>query len=150
MSKAQPVGALASEVSIMLWLNAQRRLSSSLKNMPMSVQLGTSGLSTVRGAEFTFLSHLTGRVAEGRVLPDYETPLGFNDIGELINESEIVINSKGSAGLSIKSHHPEKDGIPACLLAAEAIKARGASLTGQSSLRCGGLSSSHLREIRIS
>ena len=36
-----------------------------------------------------------------------------------------------SAGLSIKGHYPEKDGILACLLAAEAVAARGASLTEQ-------------------
>ncbi|HEY8228083.1 MAG TPA: hypothetical protein VIG25_22630, partial [Pyrinomonadaceae bacterium] len=36
-----------------------------------------------------------------------------------------------SAGLSIKGHYPEKDGILACLLAAEAGAARRASLTEQ-------------------
>ena len=36
-----------------------------------------------------------------------------------------------SAGLSIRGHYPEKDGILACLLAAEAVAERGASLTEQ-------------------
>lgn len=104
--------------------------------MAMTIQFGTYGWSAVSGGEFTLPSLLQGRVAEDRGLSDHESPLNFNDIGELINESEIVINGKGkgSAGLSIKGHHPEKDGIPACLLAAEAVTARGASLTGQSSL----------------
>lgn len=76
-------------------------------------------------------SHLVDRVAESRGLPVYETPVGFKYIGELINEDKIVIGGEESAGLSIKGHYPEKDGILACLLAAEAVAARGASLTDQ-------------------
>jgi alpha-D-glucose phosphate-specific phosphoglucomutase len=76
-------------------------------------------------------SHLVDRVAEARGLPVYETPVGFKYIGELINEDKIVIGGEESAGLSIKGHYPEKDGILACLLAAEAVASRGASLTEQ-------------------
>jgi phosphoglucomutase len=76
-------------------------------------------------------SHLIDRVAKSRGLPVYETPVGFKFIGELINENKIVIGGEESAGLSIKGHYPEKDGILACLLAAEAVAARGASLTEQ-------------------
>jgi phosphoglucomutase len=76
-------------------------------------------------------SHLVDRVAEARGLPIYETPVGFKYIGELINENKIVIGGEESAGLSIKGHYPEKDGILACLLAAEAVAARGASLSDQ-------------------
>ncbi len=76
-------------------------------------------------------SHLVDRVAEARGLPVYETPVGFKYIGELINEDKIILGGEESAGLSIKGHYPEKDGILACLLAAEAVAARGASLTEQ-------------------
>lgn len=76
-------------------------------------------------------SHLVDRVAESRGLPVYETPVGFKFIGELINEDKIILGGEESAGLSIKGHYPEKDGILACLLAAEAVAARGASLTAQ-------------------
>ena len=76
-------------------------------------------------------SHLVDRVAQARGLPVYETPVGFKYIGELINENKIVIGGEESAGLSIKGHYPEKDGILACLLAAEAVAARGTSLTEQ-------------------
>jgi phosphoglucomutase len=76
-------------------------------------------------------SHLVDRVAKARGLPLYETPVGFKYIGELINENKIVIGGEESAGLSIKGHYPEKDGILACLLAAEAVAARGTSLTEQ-------------------
>ena len=76
-------------------------------------------------------SHLVDRVAEARGLPVYETPVGFKFIGELINEDKIILGGEESAGLSIKGHYPEKDGILACLLAAEAVAARGESLTQQ-------------------
>lgn len=76
-------------------------------------------------------SHLVDRVAQARGLSVYETPVGFKFIGELINEDKIILGGEESAGLSIKGHYPEKDGILACLLAAEAVAARGASLTEQ-------------------
>lgn len=76
-------------------------------------------------------SHLVDRVAASRGLPVYETPVGFKYIGELINEDKIILGGEESAGLSIKGHYPEKDGLLACLLAAEAVAARGASLTEQ-------------------
>ena len=76
-------------------------------------------------------SHLVDRVAKSRGLPVYETPVGFKYIGELINEDKIILGGEESAGLSIKGHYPEKDGLLACLLAAEAVAARHASLTDQ-------------------
>jgi phosphoglucomutase len=76
-------------------------------------------------------SHLIDRVAEDRGLKLYETPVGFKYIGELINEDKIILGGEESAGLSIKGHYPEKDGILACLLAAEAVAVRGRSLTEQ-------------------
>ncbi len=76
-------------------------------------------------------SHLIDRVAKERNLQLYETPVGFKYIGELINKDEIILGGEESAGLSIRGHYPEKDGILACLLAAEAVAARGQSLTEQ-------------------
>lgn len=76
-------------------------------------------------------SHLVDRVAESRGLPVYETPVGFKFIGELINDDKIILGGEESAGLSIRGHYPEKDGILACLLAAEAVAARGVSLNEQ-------------------
>lgn len=76
-------------------------------------------------------SHLVDRVAKSRGLPLYETPVGFKFIGELINEDKIILGGEESAGLSIRGHYPEKDGIIACLLAAEAVAVRGASLSEQ-------------------
>jgi len=76
-------------------------------------------------------SHLVDRVAEKRNLKLHETPVGFKFIGELINKDEIILGGEESAGLSIRGHYPEKDGILACLLAAEAVAVRQASLTEQ-------------------
>ena len=76
-------------------------------------------------------SHLVDRVARSRGLKLYETPVGFKFIGELIIKDEVILGGEESAGLSIRGHYPEKDGIIACLLAAEAVAARGASLTEQ-------------------
>jgi len=76
-------------------------------------------------------SHLVDRVAENRGLKLYETPVGFKFIGELINEDKIILGGEESAGLSIKGHYPEKDGILACLLAAESVAVRGIGLTEQ-------------------
>lgn len=76
-------------------------------------------------------SHLVDRVAQARGLPIYETPVGFKFIGEMINEDKIILGGEESAGLSIRGHYPEKDGILACLLAAEAVAARGSSLKEQ-------------------
>ncbi len=76
-------------------------------------------------------THMVDRVADARGLKLYETPVGFKFIGELINKDEIILGGEESAGLSIRGHYPEKDGLLACLLAAEAVAVRGASLTEQ-------------------
>ena len=76
-------------------------------------------------------SRLVDRVAQKLGRQVYQTPVGFKFIGELFNENKIVVGGEESAGLSIKGHYPEKDGIPACLLAAEAVAPRGESLTQQ-------------------
>lgn len=74
---------------------------------------------------------MVDRVAKHRGIELHETPVGFKFIGELINEDKIILGGEESAGLSIRGHIPEKDGILACLLAAEAVAARGTSLTEQ-------------------
>src|SRR6202521_2258046 len=61
----------------------------------------------------------------------YQTPVGFKYIGQLIREEKIALGGEESAGLTIRGHVPEKDGILACLLVAEMIVARGASIGEQ-------------------
>ncbi len=100
------------------------------------VALLTDYLAESRGwtqgvARSVATSHLVDRVAKERGLKLHETPVGFKFIGELINSDQIILGGEESAGLSIRGHYPEKDGILACLLAAEAVAVRGASLTEQ-------------------
>ncbi|HEY1939016.1 MAG TPA: phosphoglucomutase/phosphomannomutase family protein [Candidatus Angelobacter sp.] len=61
----------------------------------------------------------------------YETPVGFKYIGELIKQDKIAIGGEESAGLSIRHHVPEKDGILAGLLCCEAVARRKKSLGEQ-------------------
>src|ERR1700757_37907 len=61
----------------------------------------------------------------------HQTPVGFKYIGQLIREDKIALGGEESAGLTIRGHVPEKDGILACLLVAEMIAARGVSISEQ-------------------
>jgi alpha-D-glucose phosphate-specific phosphoglucomutase len=61
----------------------------------------------------------------------FQTPVGFKYIGQLIREGKIALGGEESAGLTIRGHIPEKDGILACLLVAEMMTARGASIGEQ-------------------
>lgn len=76
-------------------------------------------------------THLVDAVAKFHKVPVYQTPVGFKYIGELIKEDKIVLGGEESAGLSIRGHVPEKDGILACLLIAEAVAKRGLSVKQQ-------------------
>lgn len=66
-------------------------------------------------------SHLVDAVAAKHGVEVFETPVGFKYIGELISQDRIIIGGEESAGLSIKGHVPEKDGILACFLVAEMV-----------------------------
>ncbi len=61
----------------------------------------------------------------------HETPVGFKYIGELIKQDKILIGGEESAGLSIRKHVPEKDGVLAGLLCCEMVARRGVSLGKQ-------------------
>jgi phosphomannomutase len=70
-------------------------------------------------------SHLIDAVAAKHGIEVFETPVGFKYIGELISQDRIIIGGEESAGLSIKGHVPEKDGILACFLVAEMVAREG-------------------------
>jgi phosphoglucomutase len=76
-------------------------------------------------------TNLVNALADSLKIPLYETPVGFKYIGELINQDKIVIGGEESAGLTIRGHVPEKDGVIAGLLVAEMVAARGKSLGTQ-------------------
>ncbi len=73
-------------------------------------------------------SHLIDAVAAKHGIELHETPVGFKYIGELISQDRIIIGGEESAGLSIRGHVPEKDGILACFLVAEMVAREGRSL----------------------
>ena len=76
-------------------------------------------------------TNLINALAEHHKVPLYETPVGFKYIGALIDQDKIAIGGEESAGLTIRGHVPEKDGIIAGLLIAEMVATRGASLVTQ-------------------
>ncbi len=86
----------------------------------------TSGLV----ARSVMTSHFLDAVAKKHGLEVKETPVGFKFIGEIMQREGSIYPSKGGAflmggeesgGLTIRGHVPEKDGILACLLAAEIV-----------------------------
>ncbi len=73
-------------------------------------------------------SQLIDAVAKHHGVKVLETPVGFKFIGEYISEDKILIGGEESAGLTVKGHVPEKDGILACLLVAEMVAVEKKSL----------------------
>lgn len=69
-------------------------------------------------------THLLDRLAEAYGQEAYETPVGFKYIGQHLREKGCLLGGEESGGLSVRGHIPEKDGILACLLAAEMVAAR--------------------------
>jgi phosphoglucomutase len=76
-------------------------------------------------------TNLVNALADYHKVPLYETPVGFKYIGELIIADKIAIGGEESAGLTIRGHVPEKDGVIAGLLVAEMVATRGKSLGTQ-------------------
>ncbi|MDR0486027.1 MAG: phosphoglucomutase/phosphomannomutase family protein [Elusimicrobiota bacterium] len=75
-------------------------------------------------ARSVMTSHLIDKTAAalGKI-EVVETPVGFKYIGDIMvnNADNFIIGGEESGGLTIRGHIPEKDGILACLLAAEAV-----------------------------
>ncbi|MGA3033216.1 MAG: phosphoglucomutase/phosphomannomutase family protein [Terracidiphilus sp.] len=76
-------------------------------------------------------TNLINALAEHHKVPLYETPVGFKYIGALIDEDKIAIGGEESAGLTIRGHVPEKDGVIAGLLVTEMVATRGTSIGEQ-------------------
>jgi alpha-D-glucose phosphate-specific phosphoglucomutase len=73
-------------------------------------------------------TNLINALAEHHQVELHETPVGFKYIGELINRDAIAIGGEESAGMSIRHHVPEKDGVLAGLLCCEMVATRGKSM----------------------
>ena len=76
-------------------------------------------------------TNLINALAKAHGVQLHETPVGFKYIGELIMQDKIAIGGEESAGLSIRHHVPEKDGVLAGLLCCEAVAKRGKTLGEQ-------------------
>ena len=76
-------------------------------------------------------TNLINALAKHHGVELYETPVGFKYIGELIQQDKIAIGGEESAGLSIRHHVPEKDGVLAGLLCCEMAARRGTSFGQQ-------------------
>ena len=74
-------------------------------------------------------THLLDNFAAKHGLDLYETAVGFKYIGEKMRETDVLIGGEESGGLSIIGHIPEKDGVLADMLVAEAIAYEGKPLS---------------------
>ena len=75
-------------------------------------------------AKSVVTTNLVNALARHYGIQLYETPVGFKYIGELIKEDKIAIGGEESAGLSIRHHVAEKDGVLAGLLCCEMLATR--------------------------
>ncbi len=66
-------------------------------------------------------SHLIDAVAKKHGIEVYETGVGFKFIGDLLVQGKIIFGGEESAGMTVKDHVPEKDGILACMMVAEMV-----------------------------
>jgi len=76
-------------------------------------------------------TNMVNALADHHKVELHETPVGFKYIGELIKQDKIAIGGEESAGLSIRHHVPEKDGVLAGLLCCEMVARRRKSLGAQ-------------------
>ncbi len=67
----------------------------------------------LRGAVVKTVSttQMLNRLAAKYGLPLHETPVGFNYIGDLMMQGDVLIGGEESGGISIKGHIPEGDGV---------------------------------------
>ncbi len=67
-------------------------------------------------------------IAAKHGLKVHETPVGFNHIGDLMTQNDVLIGGEESGGISIKGHIPEGDGILMGLLLLEVLAHAGTPL----------------------
>jgi phosphomannomutase len=74
-------------------------------------------------------THLLDNLANKYGLELIETAVGFKYVGQQMRETTVLIGGEESGGLSVIGHIPEKDGILADMLVAEAIAYAGKPLS---------------------
>ncbi|MCL2335039.1 MAG: phosphoglucomutase/phosphomannomutase family protein [Endomicrobia bacterium] len=82
-------------------------------------------------ARSVMTSHMLDRLAAKIGVEVMETPVGFKYIGDIMvkHPKDFIVGGEESGGLTIRGHIPEKDGILACLLMAEAVAMSKKSVT---------------------
>ncbi|MDE3138145.1 MAG: phosphoglucomutase/phosphomannomutase family protein, partial [Acidobacteriota bacterium] len=70
-------------------------------------------------------SRLVDAVAKRHGLSVLEAPVGFPHLARLVLDADVAVAGDENAGLTIRGHVPQRDGILACLLAAELVAERG-------------------------
>ena len=73
-------------------------------------------------------THLVDRVAAEHGFAVHETPVGFKYFQPLLASGRVFLAGEEIAGLSVKGHVPEKDGILAACLVAEMVAATGSAV----------------------
>ncbi len=73
-------------------------------------------------------SGLINAVARHHELELVETPVGFKNFGPLLVDGTLEYAGEESAGLAWSKHLPERDGVLACLLAAEMVAVEGKTM----------------------
>ncbi len=74
-------------------------------------------------------SGLINAVATSHGLELVETSVGFKNFGPLLVDGTLEYAGEESAGLAWSKHLPERDGVLACLLAAEMVAVEGKGMT---------------------
>jgi alpha-D-glucose phosphate-specific phosphoglucomutase len=64
-------------------------------------------------------TYMINRIAAKHGLTLHETPVGFNHIGDLMTQHNVLIGGEESGGIGIRTHIPEGDGILMGLLLLE-------------------------------
>ncbi len=76
---------------------------------------------TGKVARNVMTSHFVDAVAKSHGLEVRETPVGFKFIGDLMRTGQFLLGGEESAGLAVRGHVPDKDGVLACLLMLELV-----------------------------
>jgi phosphoglucomutase len=70
-------------------------------------------------------SRLVDAIARRHHLAVHETKVGFPHLAGFVLEADVALAGDENAGLTIRGHVPQRDGMLACLLAAEIVAERG-------------------------
>lgn len=74
-------------------------------------------------------TRLIERIGEALDVRVHETPIGFKYIADLMLSEEILLGGEESGGIGFGAFLPERDGVLSGLMVAEAVAAKGSSLS---------------------